>query len=75
MYPIGLNVYVDYNGDLRFCYRSKRSNSVFIFITFGMSSDLRVCSKYLIFWAWMLFLEQTNTADVFKIVSRVDDKR
>ena len=29
-----------------------------------------------IFWGeWMLFLEQTNTSDVFKIVSRVDDKR
>ena len=73
MYPIGLNV--DYNGDLRLCYQSKWSNSVFIFITFRMSSKLRVCSKYLMFRVWMLFLEQTNTSDVFKIVLRVDDKR
>ena len=31
--------------------------------------------KVFIFGAFMLFLEQTNTPDVFKIVSRVDDKR
>ena len=61
LYPIGLNVCVDYSVYLRLCYRSERSNSVFIFITFGMSSELRVCSKYLFLGAWVLFLEQTNT--------------
>ena len=50
-------------------------NSVFIFKTFGMSSKLRVCSNYLICWAWVLFLKQTNISDVFKIASRGDDKR
>ena len=75
MYPIGFNVFVDYNVDLRLCYRSERSNSVFIFKTFGMSSKLRVCSKYLLFWAVLLFLEQTNISDVFKIDSRGHDKR
>ena len=43
--------------------------------TFGMSSKLRVCSNYLIFGAWVLFLKQTKISDVFKIVSRGDDKR
>ena len=47
----------------------------FIFIIFGMSSKLRVCSKYLIFGAWVLFLEQINISEVFKIVSRGGDKR
>ena len=74
MYPIGFNIFVDYNGDLHLCYRSERSNSVFIFKTFGMSSKLRVCAKYLSFWAWVLFFKQTNISDVFEIVSRVDDK-
>ena len=32
-------------------------------------------SKYLLFWAWLLFLEQTNISDVFKIDSRGHDKR
>ena len=75
MYPIGFNVFAAYNGDLRLCYRSERSNTVFIFKTFGMSSKLRVCAKYLSFWARVLFFEQTNISDVFEIVSRVDDKR
>ena len=74
MYPIGFNIFVDYNGDPRLCYRSERSYSVFIFKNFGMSSKLRVCAKYLSFWTWVLFFEQTNISDVFEIVSRVDDK-
>ena len=74
MYPIGFNIFVAYNGNLRLCYQSERSNSVFIFKTFGMSSKLRVCAKYLSFWAWVLFFEQTNSLDVFEIVSRVDGK-
>ena len=74
-YPIGFDGFVDYSADLRLCYRSERSNSVFIFKTFGMSSKLRVCSNYLIFRAWVLLLKQTNISDVFKIVSRGVDKR
>ena len=75
MYPIGFNVFVDYSVVLRLCYRSERSNTVFIFKTFGMSLKLKVCSKYLLFGAWLLFLEQTNISDVFKIDSRGHDKR
>ena len=75
MYPIGFNVFVDYSVDLRLCYRSERSNSVFIFKTFGMSSKLRVCSKKLLLGTWLIFLEQTNISDVFKIDSRGHDKR
>ena len=61
--------------DLLIIALTERSNSVFIFKTFGMSSKLRVCSNYLIFGAWVLFLKQTNISDVFKIVSRGVDKR
>ena len=74
-YPIGFGGFVDYSVDLRLCYRSERSNSVFIFKAFGMSSKMRFCSNYLMFWTWVLFLKQTNISDVFKIVSRGDDKR
>ena len=66
------NVFVDYSVDLRFCYRRE---SFFIFKTFGMSSKLRVSSKYLLFGAWLQFLEQTNISDVFKIDSRGDVAR
>ena len=73
-YPIGFNVFVDYSIDIRLCYRSERSNTVSIFITIGMSSELRECSKDLFLGAWVLFLEQTNILEVFKTVSRGDDK-
>ena len=65
------------------CIKSDLMSLLFIKVTFvcvieargqTMSSELRVCSNYLIVWAWVLFLKQTNTSDVFKIVSRVDDK-
>ena len=72
MYPTGFNVFIDYSVDLRSCYRSERSSSIFIFIR---STELRVCSKYLMFEAWVLFLEQTNISEIFKIVSRGNDKR
>ena len=75
MYPIGFNVFVDYSIAICLCYRSERSNTVSIFITFGMSSEFRVCSKDLFFWAWVLCLEQTNILEVFKTVSSGDDKR
>ena len=61
------------NGPLHQLSIRIRSNSVFIFKTFGISSNLRVCSIYLIFGAWVLFLKQTNISDVFKIASRGDD--
>ena len=61
---------------LTFVYviEARGQTQFFIFKTFGMSSKLRVCSKYLLFWAWLLFLEQTNISDVFKIDSRGHDK-
>ena len=52
-----------------------RCHATALIKTFGMSSKLRVCSNYLIFQAWVLFLKQTNISDVFKIVSRGVDKR
>ena len=58
------------------CVIEGRGQTQFLFFkTFGMSSKLRVCSNYLILWAKVLFLKQTNISDVFKIVSRGVDKR
>ena len=74
MYPIRFNVFVDYSVDLRLFYRSERSNSVFNFLTFGVSSELRVCSKYLFFGVCVLFLEQPSISEIFKILSKGDDK-
>ena len=61
---------------LTFFVLSKREVKLsFISKTFVMSSKLRVCSNYLICWASVLFLKQTNISDVFKIVSSGVDKR
>ena len=58
------------------CVIEARGQTQFLFFkTFGMSSKLRVCSNYLIFRAWVLFLKQTNISDLFQIVYGVDDQR
>ena len=58
------------------CVIEARGQTQHLFLKhFGKSFKLRVCSNYLIFWAWVLFLKQTNISDVFKIVSRGAEKR
>ena len=69
LYPIRFYVFVDYSVDLRLCYRSERSNSVFFITTIGMSSEFRVCSKYFI-----LGQGCCSISEVFNIVSRGADK-
>ena len=58
------------------CVIEARGQTQFLFLKHsGCRLKLRVCSNYLIFRAWVLFLKQTNILDVFKIVSRGVDKR
>ena len=50
MYPIAFNVFVDYNGNLRLCYRSKRSNTVFIFYNIRDVIQIEGMFKVFNFW-------------------------
>ena len=58
------------------CVIEARGQIQFLFLKHsGCRPNWGVCSNYLICWVWVLFLKQINISDVFKIVSRGDDKR
>ena len=58
------------------CVIEARGQTQFLFLKHsGCRPILGYALIVLIFWAWVLFLKQTNISDVFKIVSRGVDKR
>ena len=76
MYPIGFNIFVDYNGDLHLCYQSERSNSVFYFQNIRdvlQIEGMRKVFKFLGMGA-VFFFDKLTYQTFFEIVSRVDDK-
>ena len=59
------------------CIIEARGQTKFFFIFYRIRDVFRIegILKVFIFGAWVMFLEETNISEVFKIVSRGDDKR